>query len=81
MTGAGDDWHLCARPGAGDRGLGWGGGRLWPSRRAICSLSPATQAVSPDDRYILTADRDEKIRVSWAMAPHSIASFCLGHTE
>ncbi|XP_039713819.1 tRNA (guanine-N(7)-)-methyltransferase non-catalytic subunit WDR4 isoform X2 [Pteropus medius] len=38
-------------------------------------------AVSPDDRYILTADRDEKIRVSWAMAPHSIASFCLGHTE
>ncbi|KAK2509228.1 hypothetical protein MC885_009196 [Smutsia gigantea] len=38
-------------------------------------------AVSPDDRYILTADRDEKIRVSWAVAPHSIESFCLGHTE
>lgn len=38
-------------------------------------------AVSPDDRYILTADRDEKIRVSWAAAPHSIESFCLGHTE
>lgn len=39
------------------------------------------QAVSPDDRFILTADRDEKIRVSWAAAPHSIESFCLGHTE
>ncbi|XP_026943491.1 tRNA (guanine-N(7)-)-methyltransferase non-catalytic subunit WDR4 isoform X1 [Sagmatias obliquidens] len=38
-------------------------------------------AVSPDDRYILTADRDEKIRVSWAAAPHNIESFCLGHTE
>ncbi|XP_036207373.1 tRNA (guanine-N(7)-)-methyltransferase non-catalytic subunit WDR4 isoform X4 [Myotis myotis] len=38
-------------------------------------------AVSPDDRYVLTADRDEKIRVSWALAPHNIESFCLGHTE
>ncbi|XP_062060738.1 tRNA (guanine-N(7)-)-methyltransferase non-catalytic subunit WDR4 [Lepus europaeus] len=38
-------------------------------------------AVSPDDRFVLTADRDEKIRVSWAAAPHSIQSFCLGHTE
>ncbi|XP_053421650.1 tRNA (guanine-N(7)-)-methyltransferase non-catalytic subunit WDR4 isoform X2 [Nycticebus coucang] len=38
-------------------------------------------AVSPDDSFVLTADRDEKIRVSWAAAPHSIESFCLGHTE
>lgn len=38
-------------------------------------------AISPDDRFILTADRDEKIRVSWAVAPHSIEAFCLGHTE
>ncbi|KAM6224525.1 tRNA (guanine-N(7)-)-methyltransferase non-catalytic subunit WDR4 [Rhynchocyon petersi] len=38
-------------------------------------------AVSPDDRYVLTADRDEKIRVSWSAAPHNIESFCLGHTE
>lgn len=42
---------------------------------------PCTQAVSPDDCYILTADRDEKIRVSWALAPHNIEAFCLGHTE
>jgi tRNA (guanine-N(7)-)-methyltransferase subunit TRM82 len=39
------------------------------------------QAVSPDDHFVLTADRDEKIRVSWAAAPHSIEAFCLGHTE
>ncbi|XP_004842488.1 tRNA (guanine-N(7)-)-methyltransferase non-catalytic subunit WDR4 isoform X2 [Heterocephalus glaber] len=38
-------------------------------------------ALSPDDRFVLTADRDEKIRVSWAAAPHCIESFCLGHTE
>ncbi|XP_048202148.1 tRNA (guanine-N(7)-)-methyltransferase non-catalytic subunit WDR4 isoform X2 [Perognathus longimembris pacificus] len=38
-------------------------------------------AVSPDDRFVLTADRDEKIRVSWAAAPHNIEAFCLGHAE
>ncbi|KAM6439478.1 tRNA (guanine-N(7)-)-methyltransferase non-catalytic subunit WDR4 [Rhynochetos jubatus] len=38
-------------------------------------------ALSPDDQYILTADRDEKIRVSLAKAPYSIVSFCLGHRE
>uniref|UniRef100_A0A6I8PFU7 WD repeat domain 4 n=1 Tax=Ornithorhynchus anatinus TaxID=9258 RepID=A0A6I8PFU7_ORNAN len=38
-------------------------------------------AMSPDDQYILTADRDEKIRVSLFSAPHNIESFCLGHTE
>lgn len=46
-----------------------------------CPSSPGVQAVSPDDGFVLTADRDEKIRVSWASAPHSIESFCLGHTE
>ncbi|XP_062982660.1 tRNA (guanine-N(7)-)-methyltransferase non-catalytic subunit WDR4 [Elgaria multicarinata webbii] len=38
-------------------------------------------ALSPDDQYILTADRDEKIRVSLTGAPHNIVSFCLGHRE
>ncbi|NWX00422.1 WDR4 methyltransferase, partial [Caloenas nicobarica] len=38
-------------------------------------------ALSPDDRYILTADRDEKIRVSLAKAPYCIVSYCLGHKE
>lgn len=37
--------------------------------------------MSPDDLFVLTADRDEKIRVSWAAAPHNIEAFCLGHTE
>ncbi|KFV13729.1 tRNA (guanine-N(7)-)-methyltransferase non-catalytic subunit WDR4, partial [Pterocles gutturalis] len=37
--------------------------------------------LSPDDRYIVTADRDEKIRVSFAKAPYCIVSYCLGHTE
>nr|XP_033796350.1 tRNA (guanine-N(7)-)-methyltransferase non-catalytic subunit WDR4 isoform X2 [Geotrypetes seraphini] len=38
-------------------------------------------AVSPDDKYIITSDRDEKIRVSLLGAPHNIISFCLGHRE
>ena len=38
-------------------------------------------ALSPDDRYILTADRDEKIRVSLTKAPYNIVSYCLGHEE
>lgn len=63
----------------GCRAGGGGAGSGLP--RAPCSFSPGTQAVSPDDRFVLTADRDEKIRVSWALAPHSIESFCLGHTE
>nr|XP_046259694.1 tRNA (guanine-N(7)-)-methyltransferase non-catalytic subunit wdr4 isoform X2 [Scatophagus argus] len=37
--------------------------------------------VSPDDRYIITADRDEKIRVSHLGTPYNIQSFCLGHQQ
>ncbi|XP_067371674.1 tRNA (guanine-N(7)-)-methyltransferase non-catalytic subunit wdr4 isoform X2 [Channa argus] len=37
--------------------------------------------MSPDDRYIITADRDEKIRVSPLRCPYKIQSFCLGHQE
>ncbi|NWR78716.1 WDR4 methyltransferase, partial [Centropus unirufus] len=38
-------------------------------------------ALSPDDRYVVTADRDEKIRVSLTKTPYVIVSYCLGHTE
>uniref|UniRef100_A0A3B4AK93 Uncharacterized protein n=1 Tax=Periophthalmus magnuspinnatus TaxID=409849 RepID=A0A3B4AK93_9GOBI len=34
--------------------------------------------VSVDDRFIVTCDRDEKIRVSWSKSPYNIQSFCLG---
>lgn len=37
--------------------------------------------LSPDDKYIITADRDEKIRVSHLRSPYNIQSFCLGHLE
>ncbi|XP_047455994.1 tRNA (guanine-N(7)-)-methyltransferase non-catalytic subunit wdr4 [Mugil cephalus] len=37
--------------------------------------------MSPDDKFILTADRDEKIRVSHLKSPYNIQSFCLGHQE
>nr|DBA34655.1 TPA: hypothetical protein GDO54_002201 [Pyxicephalus adspersus] len=37
--------------------------------------------VTPNGRYIITCDRDEKIRVSLWEAPHVINAFCLGHTE
>ncbi|XP_073701762.1 tRNA (guanine-N(7)-)-methyltransferase non-catalytic subunit wdr4 [Garra rufa] len=37
--------------------------------------------LSPDDKYIITADRDEKIRVSFRRSPYNIQAFCLGHRE
>ncbi|KAF7651099.1 hypothetical protein LDENG_00116040 [Lucifuga dentata] len=37
--------------------------------------------LTPNDKYIITADRDEKIRVSRLSSPYNIQSFCLGHQE
>lgn len=37
--------------------------------------------VSQDDRFIVTCDRDEKIRVSLTHSPYNIQSFCLGHQQ
>ncbi|XP_072182434.1 tRNA (guanine-N(7)-)-methyltransferase non-catalytic subunit WDR4-like [Diadema setosum] len=37
--------------------------------------------VSPDNQFIVTAERDEKIRVSCLPNAYSIHTFCLGHTE
>lgn len=38
------------------------------------------QAVTADDRFVITADRDEKIRVSCFPNAYNIHTFCLGHT-
>ncbi|KAE9392325.1 WD40 repeat-like protein [Gymnopus androsaceus JB14] len=37
--------------------------------------------LTPDGKYIVTADRDEHIRVSWFPQGFCIESFCLGHTQ
>ncbi|KAM4731854.1 tRNA (guanine-N(7)-)-methyltransferase non-catalytic subunit wdr4 isoform 1-T2 [Anableps anableps] len=37
--------------------------------------------ISADDQYIITADRDEKIRVSHHRSPYNIQSYCLGHHQ
>ncbi|RKP27527.1 hypothetical protein SYNPS1DRAFT_6638, partial [Syncephalis pseudoplumigaleata] len=40
-----------------------------------------TMALSPDDQYLLTADRDEKVRVTHTSNVHSVWAFLLGHTK
>lgn len=37
--------------------------------------------LSPDETHIITADRDEHIRVSCFPQGHEIESFCLGHKK
>jgi tRNA (guanine-N(7)-)-methyltransferase subunit TRM82 len=37
--------------------------------------------LSPDEKHIITADRDEHIRASWFPQGHTIESFCLGHKK
>jgi tRNA (guanine-N(7)-)-methyltransferase subunit TRM82 len=36
--------------------------------------------LSPDKRYLITADRDERVRVSHWPNAYNIQAFCLGHT-
>ncbi|XP_054283107.1 tRNA (guanine-N(7)-)-methyltransferase non-catalytic subunit wuho [Macrosteles quadrilineatus] len=37
--------------------------------------------VTPDEQFIITCDRDEKIRVSSYPSGYNIVAFCLGHSE
>lgn len=48
-----------------------------------CVAVPGADTANPQDRtYIITADRDEHIRVSRSMPQaHIIEGFCLGHTQ
>ncbi|XP_019646904.1 PREDICTED: tRNA (guanine-N(7)-)-methyltransferase non-catalytic subunit wdr4-like [Branchiostoma belcheri] len=38
-------------------------------------------AIKDDDSFLVTCDRDEKIRISHYPNTHSIYGYCLGHTE
>ncbi|KAF7969461.1 hypothetical protein HWV62_27309 [Athelia sp. TMB] len=40
-----------------------------------------TFVLSEDERYVISADRDEHVRVSWYPQGWNIESFCLGHEK
>lgn len=40
-----------------------------------------TFLLSPNEQYIITADRDEHIRISWYPQSYTIEQFCLGHLK
>ncbi|KAF9097176.1 tRNA (guanine-N(7)-)-methyltransferase non-catalytic subunit trm82 [Mortierella sp. AD031] len=45
-------------------------------------VSMATDLVlTPDNKYVITSDRDEHIRVSQYPKGHNIETYCLGHTS
>ncbi|ESQ36616.1 hypothetical protein EUTSA_v10007706mg [Eutrema salsugineum] len=90
-----DDSHVCY---ADKFGVVWvveldgiNEGEVLPSKKGAPLLSHYCSIItslefSPDGRYILSADRDFKIRVTvFPKKPlegaHEIQSFCLGHTE
>lgn len=53
-----------------------------PMRLLVGSVSISTDMVFCSDRkYLITADRDEKIRVNYFPNTYDIKHFCLGHKE
>ena len=40
-----------------------------------------TFVLTEDDKYVISADRDEHIRVSWYPQGYVIERFCLGHRK
>ena len=67
------------------------GGEVWayglPSLSVVCKVLGHTSSVitdmtlAPQGNRIVTADRDEKIRLTAFPATSTIAGFCLGHTD
>jgi tRNA (guanine-N(7)-)-methyltransferase subunit TRM82 len=43
--------------------------------------SLTTMLLTPDDQFLITADRDEHIRVSHYPKGYNIERFCMGHTK
>ena len=47
----------------------------------LISFAFISQIITKDQKFLITADRDEKIRISHFPNAYNIETFCLGHKE
>ncbi|KAJ2503907.1 tRNA (guanine-N(7)-)-methyltransferase non-catalytic subunit trm82 [Coemansia sp. RSA 2049] len=78
----GDSYRISVRGSQGDGGANQSKHELLLGHVSIiCDVKFTVETPAEAQQYILTCDRDEKIRVSKYPNAYNIQAFCLGHSE